>query len=405
MGERGVALFLRGGAAPAWLTRTLVLAYALIFLNGMQFSTMFALAPTFKDDLRLSKFETGLIFTASGLAAAAASIPLGLAADRIGARRVCLAGGLLVAACLVLQGLAPDLPSLLVARVGIGAGFAGVFGAGATWIGDSALPERRSSATAALMPVAAVGALVGPVVGGVLADSFGRAVPNLGMAVLSVLCVGWLLLSPAGGSAPHGHDPVLRTLARARSNPLIVIAFLLMLLGALTEAVTGVLGPLQLDHNGLSAGSIGGVQSIGSGLFIVIGIFTVRAAGRGAQPVAGTVGLVLIAGTALLLASSSATAPTSIGLILRTAVLGILYTLCFPLASLGAEAASVGRGAINAAIQGASGLANAIGPLAAGKIGETLGDSVAYLIVAGLCLAAAGWTLVLGRRQAAILAR
>ena len=117
------------------LDRTLVLAYALIFLNAMQFATMFALAPTFKDALDLSKFETGLIFAVSGLATMITAAPIGLAADRIGARPVALAGAVVVSAALVLQGLAPDLVTLLFSRIGIGAGFAAVLAAGK--IGES----------------------------------------------------------------------------------------------------------------------------------------------------------------------------------------------------------------------------------------------------------------------------
>ena len=270
MSERGVALFSRGRVAPPWLDRTLVLAYLLLFLSAMQFAAMFALTPTFKAALDLSKFETGLIFAVSGLATMAASVPIGLAADRLGARPVALAGALLVSASLVVQGLAPDLATLLGSRVGIGAGFAAVLAAGPTWIADSASDERRPSAVAAILPIAGLGGLVGPVVAGALADGFGRAVPLVLFAVLIAGCVGALLLSPPGGSPPHGHDPFLRTLAVGRRSLLVLTALLLMLLGSLTEAVTSVLGPLQLDHNGLSASAIGAILSTGSGVFVIV---------------------------------------------------------------------------------------------------------------------------------------
>ena len=130
MVDQGIALFSRGRAAPAASRRTLVLAYALIFLNSMQFIGMVAVGPTYADDLGLSKFQTGLIFAVSGLATAAAAIPVGLLADRLGARRVALTGATIVSAALVLQGLAPNLLWLLVARVAIGMGFSAVLAAG-----------------------------------------------------------------------------------------------------------------------------------------------------------------------------------------------------------------------------------------------------------------------------------
>lgn len=51
-----------------------------------------------------------------------------------------------------------------------------------------------------------------------------------------------------------------------------------------------------------------------------------------------------------------------------------------------------------AALRVAGGLANAVGPLAAGKLGESVGDWVAYAGIAGLCLAAAAWTFATSRR-------
>jgi MFS family permease len=176
-----------------------------------------------------------------------------------------------------------------------------------------------------------------------------------------------------------------------------------MLLAATTESVTSVLGPLQLDHNGLSASTIGAILSVGSGVFIVVALVVTRAAGRAMRPGVAVAGLILLAGVAILLASSSGTAVTSVGLVLRTGVLGVLFTVCFPLAGIGADAAGVGRGAVYAALQAAGGLASTVGPLAAGKIGETAGDWVAYSGVAGLCVAAAAWLFTAGRRQRGIL--
>lgn len=396
--ERGVALFSRGRVAPPWLDRTLVLAYLLIFLNAMQFATMFALAPTFKNALALSKFETGLIFAVSGVATMIAAVPIGLAADRIGARPVALAGAALCSAALVLQGLAPDLLTLLVSRVGIGAGFAAVLSAGPTWIADSASDERRSAAVAAIIPIAGLGTLVGPAVGGVLADGYGRAVPLLLFSALIAVNVGVLLLCPRGGSAPHGHDPFLRTLALGKRSRIVIAALLLMLLGGTSESVTGVLAPLQLDHNGLSASAIGAILSAGAGAFVAVAYIVTRTAGRAIRPGVGAIALVLLGAVIMLLASSSATTSTSVGLILRTAVLGAIFTVCFPLAGIGAAAAGVGRGAVYAALQVAGGLSSAVGPVAAGKIGESVGDWVAYTGVAGLCLAGAAWIVVASRR-------
>lgn len=164
MGERGVALFSRGRVAPPWLTRTLLLAYALMFLNTMQYATMFALAPTFKDALDLSKFETGL-------AMPAAAVPIGLAVDRLGA---------LYTVCFPLAGVGAD-------AVGVG----------------------RGAVYAALQAVGGLATAVGPLAAGKLGESVGDWVAYAGVTGLCVVAA-WILVAsrrpqlPVGSGSPSG---------------------------------------------------------------------------------------------------------------------------------------------------------------------------------------------------------
>jgi len=397
--DRGIALFSRGRAAPAASRRTLVLAYALIFLNAMQFIGMVAVGPTYADDLDLSKFQTGLIFAVSGLATAAAAIPVGLFADRLGARRVTLTGATIVSAALVLQGLAPSLLWLLVARVAIGMGFSAVLAAGPAWVAESTAPERRPAATAALMPVAGLGLLVGPTLAGTLSDAFGRATPMLVFCAMIGTCVVALLLSPPGGSEPHGHNSVLETFTRGRSSVLVLAALLMFATGVLGETVSGVLGPLRLDQNGLSASAIGGILSAGAGALIVVSLLMTRHARRVTTLPAATATMAALGLVLVLLAVSGDTVPIAVGLIVRTAALGAIYTIAFPFASMGADAVGIGSGAVYASMQLVAGLSNGIGPLAAGKIGEVAGDSVAYGITVVACAAAAAWLARQSRKQ------
>ena len=399
MSRREVALFSHGRVAPPWLDRTLLLMYLLLFFQGIQYAMMYALAPTFADALELSKVETSLMFTASALAAAAVALPIGLVVDRIGARRVCLVGGIVGSASLVLQGLAPDLLTLVISRVGVGAGFAAVFTAGITWISDSAPPEHRSAAAAAIMPISGLSSIVGPLAGGALADAFGRATPLVLLAGLTAACIGALLLSPPGGSEPHGHDAVLSTIARGRSSPLVLTALLLFGIGLLADVVTGVLAPLQFDDNGLSASAIGAVLAAGGVLFIVAAIGVTRAAEKAACLPVAAAAFALLGLIVILLAASSGTPLTAASMVLRGCALGIVYTLAVPLASMGADAAGIGRGAVFAALQLVTGLAGGLAPTAAGAISEAAGDRTAYVVVAALCFAAMAWTLAASRRR------
>ena len=398
MSEPGGALFSRGRAAPAASRRTLVLVYALIFLNAMQFVGMVPLTPTYADALDLSKFQTSLIFAVSGLATAAAAIPVGLLTDRVGARRVALIGALIVSAALVLQALAPSLLWLLVARAGIGGGFSGVLAAGPAWVAESTPLQRRPAATALLMPVAGFGLLVGPTLAGTLSDAFGRAVPMYVFCALIVGCVAALLASPPGGSEPHGHTPFLQIVAKGRGSVLIVAALLMFAAGVWGEATSAVLAPLRLDHNGLSAGTIGGIFSIGAVILIVVSLALTRLSGRVTNLSFAAVTMALLGTVFVLLAVTGDTVPTVVAVILRTAALGAIFTIAFPFASIGADRAGMGSGAVYAAMQLVGGLSNGLGPVAAGKLGEAFGDGVAYATVVAACGLVVVWLLRARRR-------
>ena len=243
-----------------------------------------------------------------------------------------------------------------------------------------------------------MGLLVGPYLAGALSDSFGRGVP---MVVFSILLAGVivaLLASPPGGTEPHGHDPVLKTLKRGRGSILVVAALLLFGTAVLGETASAVLGPLRLDHNGLSASAIGAIFSGGAALLVVVSLLMMRHEKKMLRMPIGMLTMAALAVVLVLLAATQSTVPIAVALVLRTAILGAIYTVAFPFAAMGAVEAGIGLGAVYAAMQLVAGTSNAIGPLAAGKIGEAFGDATAYGICAALSGAAVVWLALAGRR-------
>src|SRR5262249_8275228 len=97
---------------------------------------------------------------------------------------------------------------------------------------------------------------------------------------------------------------------------------------------------------------------------------------------------------------SAATAVIGASVISRTAVSAVVYTIAFPLGALGAQRAGLGRGSVNGLLTLASGVANAVGPLAAGVIAETLGGRWAAAMRVAVCFAAAAWFVLPGRLPA-----
>ena len=118
---------------------------------------------------------------------ALALIPAGRLADRAGHARVFRAGLALTGVTHLLCGLAPAWPWLLGARIVQGLGAALVMGSAPALVTLATPPGRRGRALGWLGLAASVGAVVGPLAGGLLVGRFGWPVAYLGRLPLVVL--------------------------------------------------------------------------------------------------------------------------------------------------------------------------------------------------------------------------
>jgi MFS family permease len=133
--------------------RTVAPIYALIFLETLVWIAIVPLAPTFADELGLSGVETGMILAAASLAALVVAFPLGVVADRLGARGVTIASACLFTLATLGQGVADEFWSLLLARGAFGVAFGALWGAGAAWLSDSLADDSRARSLAAAATV------------------------------------------------------------------------------------------------------------------------------------------------------------------------------------------------------------------------------------------------------------
>ena len=147
----------------------------------------------------------GLAWVIDGYALALAALLMitGTLADRFGRRRLYLAGLGVFAAASLACGLAPDAGTLVAARVVQGAGGAAMFATTAALIATTYHGRRRGTAFGVWGAVNGLAAAAGPLLGGLLTQTWGwRAIflVNLPVAVLAVL----LTLAVVPGSAPAG---------------------------------------------------------------------------------------------------------------------------------------------------------------------------------------------------------
>ena len=144
---------------------------------------------------------------------AALLVPAGRVADVVGRQRLYASGVALFTAASALAVVAPGLEVLLVARAAQGIGAAALIPASLAFVLSDTAPERRTAAIGLWSASAALAAVVGPALGGILVDLLGwRALFAINLPA------GILLLwattrtrrdSPTGGRLPDPTGTVL----------------------------------------------------------------------------------------------------------------------------------------------------------------------------------------------------
>lgn len=132
------------------------------------------------------------------LALAATLLAAGRLSDRYGQRPVMVLGGLGFLAMTVLCGLAPSFETLVAARVvqGIAGGFLYTVSLAITVTAFP--PERRATAIGIYFTSGALGAVIGPVIGGLLTDLGGWRLVFLAQVPLPLtVAIGAMVLLPA----------------------------------------------------------------------------------------------------------------------------------------------------------------------------------------------------------------
>lgn len=201
-------------------------------LNLLDRQIVNILAEPIKRDLGLADWQLGAL---SGLSFAilysVAALPIARFADRSNRVRVIgaaiIAWSFFTAAC----GLAANFVQLLLLRIGVGVGEAGGAPPSQSLIADSYPLERRSGALAIFALGAPIGASIGFIAGGMLADLIGWRWTMV-VAGAPGLVVGALVLLTLRDPHRRGPSPAAPTLRAALAMLVSRRAFMLMALGS-----------------------------------------------------------------------------------------------------------------------------------------------------------------------------
>ncbi len=347
--------------------------------------------PVLQETLGLTLLEAGFLLSLVQLAGMLLGLPVGLMADRWGARRVMLAGLVILAAGSGLGALAPDVRFLLATRVLEGAGFLlAVLPAPALLrqlVREPAVLARALGWWGAYMPVGTALALLAGVP---LLAWMGWRWAWVFLGALSIgAAIGLIRGVPAARGAgsppalPLSLWPRLRRTLSAPGPWLVALAFLMY--SGQWMAVIGFL-PTIYTQAGYSGAVAGGLSALAAGINMTGNIGAGRCLSRGFQP-----GALLAAGyLAMGLGSVVAFAGTGHPVAQYLAVLvfsglgGLIPGTLFGLA----VALAPGEGTVSTTVgwmQQFSSLGQFLGPPLVAWVAVVMGGWHATWLVTGAC--------------------
>jgi MFS family permease len=362
--------------------RLLFLVGGIVFVDTMFFVALTPLLPDYADQYDLSKAGVGVLAAAYPIGALAGGIPGGLATARFGARPTTIVGVLVIAVTTMIFATGDSIVVLDTARFVQGFGSALAWTAGLTWLVGATPAARRGQTIGLAMSAAIVGALFGPVLGGV-ASVVGQPAAFGTAGLIAVALAVWAFLTSA---PPPSRPQPLELFVRALRNRRIVLSVWFVVLPALLFGTMSVLAPLRLEELGFSAVAIG-----------VLWLCT-AAVEATANPVVGRitdrVGRIR---PMMVLALGSGVAAAALPWPNRAAVLALLvvaagitfgsfWTPGMALLSDEAEARGLEYAYAFALINIAWAPGQALGAAGGGGLAEVTSDAVPYLLLSGAAL-------------------
>jgi predicted MFS family arabinose efflux permease len=371
--------------------RFVAVILAIVFVDVFLQFAIVPLLPEYQDLAGMSKTQAGLVVAAYSGAVLFASFPVGRFADRVGPRKVTIFGVVLLTGAIALNAVADNFLELFAVRLGQGVSSAISWTAGLAWLTGSVTPERRARVLTSAMTAATLGALLGPVISGPLAQRFGLHAPYaIFAAVTAVLCLAALTLPEAKG---HADEPAsLREVADiVRGGGMLSAALIVILIVAVVSGAIETLVPLALGDDGYSAVVISAVLAATGILAVVTNTVVGSIYGRfGGVAIGITAAALAALGCALMAVPAGAIAVAAIYVVFSPAITA-QYAVCFPMATEGADASGLTHGVVMGATNVVWGLGFLVGPAVGAAVAQASSDRVTYLMAAAISLAGAVW--------------
>ena len=259
--------------------------------------------PGFVEEFGAPYQQVQWVVVAYLLANAALIVGIGRLGDRIGRRRLLIAGLVVFTAASLLSAVSVQLWQLVAARALQGVGAAALIALPMALVGETVGKERTGRAMGLLGTMSAIGTALGPSLGGVLVAGFGWPavfVVNLPLAALALFLVR-RHLPPDRPVAVHAMAPPWIT--TLRRDPALVRGLAMTTLVSTVVMATLVVGPFHLTSAfGLGVAGVGFVMSAGPIVSALTGVPAGRLVDRLGTARTTTAGLVGMATGCLALA-------------------------------------------------------------------------------------------------------
>ena len=201
-----------------------MLAYTLSMCDRMILSILF---PDIKAEFGLTDTQLGFLGGISfALFYATMGLPIARLSDQYSRKWIIIISLVVFSLMTAFSGLAAGFISLLILRIGVGIGEAGVNPASHSIIADYFPPQRRAFAMAILMLGGSLGMMLGFVGGGLIAEAYSWRIALVSVGVPGLLLAFVMaksLREPARGTfeaeTPPPPPPILTTAATMWANP------------------------------------------------------------------------------------------------------------------------------------------------------------------------------------------
>jgi MFS family permease len=359
----------------------LLLTSAVVFVDTLFFAALTPLLPHYAGALGLGKNGAGVLAAAYPAGAFFGAIPSGIVAARLGVKPTVMIGLSLVGACTILFGVSDHAWELDAARFAQGLASAFSWTGALGWLVAGSPPGRRGVLIGRAFAAAVVGALFGPVIGGV-ASVAGIGWTFGAVAVASFGLVGWAAVIPAvPADRAHGGATMLRVL---RDRRLLAAAWFVVL-PALLFGTLSVLAPLRLSTLGLGAIGIGAVFLCSAALEAVNNVFVGHVSDRSGPLRPIVVGLVASIAVAALLPWPSERFLLAALVVCGGLSFGTFFTPGMTLVSNLVEERGLPFGYASALINLAWAPGQTLGAAGGGALAHATADAVPYLALSGIC--------------------